>query len=139
MTRRSQSRAPARRGESGLQPLGGPAVARSVSSVPFRRPPKFWRTNRTVQRLIACGRLRAHRIGRLVRIQDDDIAALLHATGLCDSRAGAYSLVLAHFSRMSGKHLSNRTSIYPLCVFPNDAPWPFGSQGGVACQKERPQ
>lgn len=37
-------------------------------------------SERTVQRLIADGRLRAHRIGRLVRIEDDDIAALLDAT-----------------------------------------------------------
>ncbi|WP_423891371.1 helix-turn-helix domain-containing protein [Bradyrhizobium sp.] len=37
-------------------------------------------SERTVQRLIADGRLRAHRIGRLVRITDDDVAALLDAT-----------------------------------------------------------
>ena len=38
-------------------------------------------STRTVQRLIASGKLRAHRLGgRLVRITDADIAALLDAT-----------------------------------------------------------
>ena len=34
---------------------------------------------RTVRRLIEAGALRAHRIGRLVRISDEDIAAFLAA------------------------------------------------------------
>jgi excisionase family DNA binding protein len=37
-------------------------------------------SERTVQRLIASGQLRAHRLRRLVRIADADIAALLDAT-----------------------------------------------------------
>lgn len=37
-------------------------------------------SERTVQRLIASGQLRAHRFRRLVRISDADIAALLDAT-----------------------------------------------------------
>jgi excisionase family DNA binding protein len=37
-------------------------------------------SERTVQRLIASGQLRAHRFRRLVRIGDADIAALLDAT-----------------------------------------------------------
>ena len=37
-------------------------------------------SERTVQRLIASGQLRAHRFCRLVRIGDADIAALLDAT-----------------------------------------------------------
>jgi len=37
-------------------------------------------SERTVQRLIASGQLRAHRFRRLVRIADADIAALLDAT-----------------------------------------------------------
>ncbi len=35
---------------------------------------------RTVQRLVKGGKLRAHHIGPLVRIEDADIAALLDAT-----------------------------------------------------------
>jgi excisionase family DNA binding protein len=34
-------------------------------------------SSRTVQRLIKSGALRAHRIGRLVRISDADVAAFL--------------------------------------------------------------
>jgi excisionase family DNA binding protein len=34
---------------------------------------------RTVRRLIEAGALRAHRIGRLIRISDEDIAAFLAA------------------------------------------------------------
>jgi excisionase family DNA binding protein len=37
-------------------------------------------SERTIQRLIASGQLRAHRFRRLVRIADADIAALLDAT-----------------------------------------------------------
>jgi excisionase family DNA binding protein len=37
-------------------------------------------SKRTVQRLINSGALPVHRFGRLVRIADDDIAALLTAT-----------------------------------------------------------
>ena len=37
-------------------------------------------STRTVQRLIASGKLRAHHIGRLVRIADGDIAVLLENT-----------------------------------------------------------
>ncbi len=37
-------------------------------------------SERTVQRLIASGQLRAHRFRRLVRVADADIAALLDAT-----------------------------------------------------------
>ena len=37
-------------------------------------------SERTVRRLIASGQLRAHRLRRLVRIADVDIAALLDAT-----------------------------------------------------------
>ncbi len=37
-------------------------------------------SERTVQRLIASKKLRAHYIGRLVRIADADIAALLEET-----------------------------------------------------------
>jgi excisionase family DNA binding protein len=37
-------------------------------------------SERTIQRLIASKKLRAHNIGRLVRIADADIAALLDST-----------------------------------------------------------
>jgi excisionase family DNA binding protein len=61
-----------------------------VSSASRRRPIGRLRTipetaeilqtsTRTVQRFIARGELRAHRIGRLVRIWDSDITAFLDA------------------------------------------------------------
>jgi excisionase family DNA binding protein len=86
MTRRSKSRS--RERHSGR----GPATTDPISRVTRVRPLTKLRTisetaeilqtsSRTVQRLIACGKLRAHRIGRLVRIEDADIAGLLDATG----------------------------------------------------------
>ena len=70
---------------------GGMERRLTVRSAPSARPLGKLRTipetaeilqtsERTVQRLIASGRLQAHRLGRLVRIADADIAALLDAT-----------------------------------------------------------
>jgi excisionase family DNA binding protein len=80
------SRSPkSRPAEGGMEPWS------TVRSAPSARPLGKLRTipetaeilhasERTVQRLIASRRLRAHRLGRLVRIADADIAALLDAT-----------------------------------------------------------
>jgi excisionase family DNA binding protein len=82
MGRRSQSRAPARKRRSAPPPAPWRPSGRPLSKLrTISQTAEILQTsNRTVQRLIACGRLRAHRIGRLVRIKDDEIAALLHAT-----------------------------------------------------------
>lgn len=82
MSSRSQPRAPARKRLSAQPPAPWRPSSRPLSKLrTISQTAEILQTsNRTVQRLIACGRLRAHRIGRLVRIQDDDIAALLHAT-----------------------------------------------------------
>jgi hypothetical protein len=52
------------------------------------------------------------------------------------SRGGAYSHVLTHLSRMSGKHLQIRIAIYPLYVFPNVALWRSGSFRDVSGPQE---
>jgi excisionase family DNA binding protein len=54
------------------QPIG------KLRTIPYTAEP-LETSERTIQRLIACGKLRTHRIGRLVRIADADIAALLDA------------------------------------------------------------
>jgi hypothetical protein len=51
------------------------------------------------------------------------------------SRAGAYGLVLSGVFHLSGKHLQNRTAIYPLYVFPNVSPCPSRSDRGVSSPK----
>jgi excisionase family DNA binding protein len=82
MSRRSQSRAPSRKRRSARTPAPWRPSSRPLGKLrTISQTAEILQTsNRTVQRLIACGRLRAHRIGRLVRIEDDHIAALLHAT-----------------------------------------------------------
>ena len=82
MSHRSQSRPSARKRRSVRTPAPWLPSSRPLGKLrTISQTAEILQTsNRTVQRLIACGRLRAHRIGRLVRIEDGDIAALLHAT-----------------------------------------------------------
>jgi excisionase family DNA binding protein len=82
MTRRTPSR---RRPEADVEPrssFGSTSRTRQLDTL--RTIPEtaeiLQTSTRTVRRLIASGQLRSHRIRRLVRIADADIAALLNAT-----------------------------------------------------------
>jgi excisionase family DNA binding protein len=74
---------------SSQNPRSRPAGAGAASRVLRRSVPQLWTIDetaevlnvspRTVRRLIESGALRAHRLGRLVRISDDDVTAFLSA------------------------------------------------------------
>lgn len=82
MKRPSQSRPPEASVEQG--PPRSASRDRSIGQVKMRTIPQtaeiLETSERTVQRLIQRKKLRAHYFGRLVRIADADIAALIDAT-----------------------------------------------------------
>jgi excisionase family DNA binding protein len=79
MTKRSSK---SRSAEASIAPKSSGSVRRPISKM--RTIPQtaeiLETSEKTIQRLIKAKKLRAHRFGRLVRIADADIAALLDAT-----------------------------------------------------------